>query len=451
MNIIIAGCGRVGYTLADQLSREGNEITVIDTNYKALESVTSECDVIGYEGDCTSFRVLKKIDADKADLLIAATDQDEKNMLACLIARKVGKCRTIARVRSPQYSEEISYLKEELGLSMSVNPEYAAAAEMVRLIQVPSAFEVDTFAKGNVNLISFVIPEGSPGSGRAIMDIRQKLGINTLICVVQRGSKITIPGGDFVLRENDKVSVSLSLKDANTVFEAFGVKVKKIRNVLIAGGGTVGYYLASMLLKLRINVKIIEKDPERCEELSELLPGAMIINGDATDTTILNEESIENMDAVCSLTNKDEENILLSLYANRVAKAKLMTRIHRNSYEDIIMDVPVGTIISTKKITAEYITRYVRSMQNAFENDVEALYRIMDDKVEALEFKVGQRTDLAGKKLKNLSIIPNTLISAIFRHGQVIRPGGNDEIMAGDSVVVVTTKEGLGKIEDILG
>lgn len=450
MNIIVAGAGRVGYALADQLNREGHEITVIDTDLKALESVTSECDVIGYEGDCTSFRVLKKVGADMADLLIASTDQDEKNMLACLIARKVGRCRTIARVRNPQYSEEIGYLKEELGLSMSVNPEYAAASEMVRLIQVPSAFEVDTFAKGNVNLITFIIPEDSPLAGHAIMSIRQKLGTDTLICVVQRGEDITIPGGDFVLEAGDKVSVSISLKDTSTVFEAFGIKTKKIKNVLIAGGGTIAYYLASLLLKQRISVKIIEKDPARCEELSEILPNAMIINGDATDTSILTEESIENMDAVCSLMNRDEENILLSLYAGKNTNAKVMTKIHRNSYENIIKDVQVGTTISTKKITAEYITRYVRSMQNAFENNVEALYRIMDDKVEALEFKVMGVEDFAGKKLKDLSIIPNTLISAIFRNGKAIRPGGNDEIKSGDSVVVVTTKVGITDLKEIL-
>ncbi len=450
MNIIIAGCGKVGVSVADQLSREGHEITVIDTDYKTIEDATNEYDVIGYEGDCTSFRTLKQVGADESDLLIATTDQDEKNMLACLIAKKVGKCRTIARVRNPQYLEEITYLKEELGLAMSVNPEYAAAAEMVRLIQVPSAFEVDTFAKGNVNLISFIIPEGSPVAGHALMDIRQKLGVNTLVCVVKRGGEITIPGGDFILQEGDRVSVSMSLKDASTVFESFGVKVKKIKNVLIAGGGTIAYYLASALLKLRISVKIIEKDPERCEHLSELLPGAIIINGDATDTTILTEESIENMDAVCTLMNRDEENVLLSMYLNKITDAKVMTKIHRNSYENIIADVPVGTIISTKKITAEYITRYVRSMQNAFENDVDALYRIMDDKVEALEFRITTKAEFEGIKLKNLDIIPNTLICAIFRDGKVIRPGGNDEIKQGDSVVVVTSKTGITGISDII-
>ena len=450
MKIIVAGCGRVGYEIAEQLIKENNEITVIDTNYKILDEVSSECDVIGYHGDCTSFETLKTAGVEDTDLLIATTDQDEKNMLACLIAKKVGNCQTIARVRSPQYSKEIVYLKEELGLSMSINPEYAVADEMVRLIKIPSAFEVDTFYKGLINLVSFSIPENSPLNNVAIKDARAKLGSNVLICVVRRGDEITIPGGDFVLKSNDMVSLALSLADVNMVYNAFGIKTKKIKNVLIAGGGTISYYLAIKLIETGIKVKIIEKSRERCEELAELIPGAVIINGDATDKSLLEEESIDKMDAVCSIMNSDEENILLSLYISNMSDVKVMTKIHRNSYEDIAKTLPIGHVISTKKITAEYIIRYVRSMKNAFNNNVEALYRMMDDRVEALEFVVKDDKKFEGKPLKDLQIKSNTLVCSIYRKNRIIRPGGNDYIKKGDNVVVVTTNTGLNDIEDIL-
>ena len=415
MNIIIAGCGRVGHTLAEQLSNEGHQITVMDTNPNAVQSVSSACDVIGYVGDCTSFRSQLEAGIEETDLLIAATDQDEKNMLACLIGRKTGHCQTIARVRSPQYSDEIGFLKEELGLSMSVNPESAAAHEMQRLIQVPSALEVDTFAKGRVNLISLVIPDGSVLDGLKLRDYYPKVKESALICVVQRDKDIVIPDGNFVLRAGDKISVTLPLSSVNAFLNKVGIKAKRIRDVLIAGGGTISYYLADSLIKAGLNVKLIEKDEERSRELSELLPRAMIINGDATDKSLLLEESVEDMDAVCALMDSDEANILLALFIRKETEAKMMTRVHRNSYEDMVAEMPVGKIISTKKITAEYITRYVRSMQNSLGSDVETLYHMMDGRVEGLEFNVGPGSRAAGVKLKDLKIIPNILICCISR------------------------------------
>ncbi|MBR1674668.1 MAG: Trk system potassium transporter TrkA [Eubacterium sp.] len=450
MNIIIAGCGRVGHTLAEQLSNEGHQITVMDTNPGAVQSVSAACDVIGYVGDCTSFRSQLEAGIEETDLLITATDQDEKNMLACLIGRKTGHCQTIARVRSPQYSDEISFLKEELGLSMSVNPESAAAHEMQRLIQVPSALEVDTFAKGRVNLISLVIPEGSVLDGLKLRDYYSKVKESALICVVERGKEIVIPDGNFVLMSGDKISVTLPLSSVNAFLNKIGIKAKRIRDVLIAGGGTISYYLADSLIKAGLNVKLIEKNEERSRELSELLPKAMIINGDATDKSLLLEESIEDMDAVCALMDSDEANILLALFVRKETEAKMMTRVHRNSYEDMVAEMPVGKIISTKKITAEYITRYVRSMQNSLGSDVETLYHMMDGRVEGLEFNVGAGSKVAGIKLKDLRIIPNTLICCISRGRYVIIPGGNDSIEVGDSVIVVTTRKGLNDIDEII-
>lgn len=450
MNIIIAGCGRVGTELAGQLNKGKTEVTVIDTNMAKIEDVSAASDVIGYQGDCTSYHTQLDAGIEKADLMIAVTDQDEKNMLACLIARKAGKCKTIARVRNPQYSDEIKYLKEELGLSMSVNPERAAAEDMVRMLQVPSALDVDTFAKGRVNVIRLIVPEDSVLNGLVIKDIGKKIGTKALICIVERDNEVSIPGGDFMIKAGDRVSVALALAELNEFLDKAKIRAKRIRNVLIAGGGMMSYYLAKKLMSLHMSVKIIEKNPERCAELADMLPKAMIINGDATDKDLLIEESIENMDAVCALTNHDEENILLSLYVAKTSHAKQVTRIHRNSYEDMVGELPVGNVISTKKITAEYILRFVRSMQNSYGSNVESLYRLADNRAEALEFKVGSGALVTKAPIKDLGIIPNTLICSIIRNGTVIRPEGKDQICAGDSVVVVTTNTELNGIDEII-
>ena len=450
MNILIAGCGQVGRSLAQQLYREGHEVTVMDTDYSVVEAATAANDVIGYQGDCTSLTAQIDAGIKDMDILIAATDQDEKNMLACLIAKKAGNCQTIARVRDPQYLEEMFFLKEELGLSMSINPERVAADDLVRLIQIPSAVEVDTFAKGKVSLIKLVIPEGSVLDGLQLKAFSSKAGTEALICVVERGKEAIIPDGNFRLQAGDSISVTLSLADLSGLLMKIGIKAKKIKNVMIAGGGMISYYLAKRLIELKISVKIIEKDSKRCDELAELLPKAMIIHGDATDKTLLQEESIEEMDAVCALMGQDEANILLSLYVDKICQAKKMIKIHRDSYEDMVSELPVGTIISTKKITAEYITRFVRSMQNSVGSDVEALYRLMDGRVEALEFNVGPDAKVTWASLKDLKIRNNTLICCINRKGKIIRPAGNDRMEAGDSVVVVTTEHGVNGIDDIL-
>ncbi len=451
MNIIIAGCGKVGLTLAERLSASNHEVSVMDIKYDALTNVTNTADVMGFQGDCTSITTQKEAGIKKADLLIAVTGDDEKNMLACLIARKTGRCHTIARIRSPQYTDEIRYLRDELGLSMSINPEMVAADEIMRLIQIPSALEVDTFAKGKLRLIGIEIPENSVLDNLAIKDFSNKVGTNALVCVTEHEGTLQIPNGEVVLHSGDKISVTLSMSEVRKFLNNIGIKAKKIKNVMIAGGGTIGYYVAKKLLDMRINVKIIERDLARCEELSELLPKAMIIHGDATEKRTLIQESVEEMDAVCALMHQDEANILLSLYLNKLdASIKTITKVQRNSYEDLVMELPVGSIISTKSVTADYIARYVRSMQNATGSEVESLYRIMDGRVEALELSVGKDFSYAGVELKDLKIKDNILICSITRKGSIIRPGGRDKLEVGDKVVVVTINKDINSIRDIV-
>jgi len=451
MNIIIAGCGGVGSTLAEQLTAEGHEITIIDQESKNIQAVTAQYDVMGVQGNSTSYVTQMEAGIDKADLLIAVTNHDEVNMLTCLIAKKAGNCQTIARVRSPQYFTEIDYIRDELGLSMAVNPEFAAAQEISRLIQIPSAMEVDTFAKGRVNLVKIRIPEGSALDQLMLADFSSKIGTDALVCIVEREKEVYIPGGDFVLQAGDKIYVTMQIAALNDFLNKIGIKEKPIRKVMIAGGGTLGYYLGKILTEARIQVKIIEQNEKRCARLSELIPKAMIIHGNATDKQLMIEEDIETTDAVVAATNFDEENLLLALYANKVSTAKMITRINRLSFEDVLGDLPIGSAVTPKDITAEYIIRYVRSMQNSYGSNVETLYRMVDNRVEALEFNVDSEAKVTRATLGELKIKKNTLICCIHRNKKIIRPAGHDRIQPGDSVVVVTTNRGLNGIDEILG
>lgn len=455
MKVIIAGCGKVGYTLAEQLSEEGHDITVIDTKDSKLETASTNLDIIGVSGNATSYRIQQEAGVEDADLMIAVTDRDEINLLACLIAKKAGNCQTIARVRNPEYYKEMEFLKEELGLSMVINPELAAAAEISRLIQVPSAMEIDTFAKGKVNLVKFEVPLNAVWDGMKISEISSRFPGGLLICIIERKDsngeeKVIIPDGNTYLAGGDKISVIVPPEQMNSLFAKLGISHKIIKNVMIAGGSTISYYLAEALIRSRIKVKILELKHQRCEELSELLPHAMIIEGDAASETLLNEEGIRNMDAFISLTNLDEENIMLSLYANKVSKAKLITKINRIAFEGVINEIPIGSIISPKNLTAEYIIRYVRSMQNSMGSNVEAVYKMVHNQVEALEFYVKENSKVTDIALADLKLRENLLICAIVRNGKRITPTGQDKIQKGDSVIVVTTDIGLNDIQEIM-
>lgn len=450
MKIVIAGCGGVGGTIAEQLVQEGHAVTVIERDNKVLQNVTSRIDAMGIQGNCTSIAVQDEAGVKNADLLIAVTNHDEVNMLTCLIARKIGRCQTIARVRSPQYFNEIGYIRDELGLSMAVNPEYAAAQEMARLIQIPSALEVDSFAKGHVNMIKVEIPEGSILDQMKIMDFRSKVGDDALVCIVEHDQEVYIPNGSSVLHAGDKISVTMPIYAMNAFLTKIGIKAKSMKRVMIAGGGKLGYYLAHILLDARIQVKIVERSEERCVELSDLLPKAMIIHGEATDKQLLLEEDVESMDSVVAATDQDEENLLMALYAHKVTDAKVITRINRLSIGEVIGDLSVGSVVTPMNITAGYIIRYVRSMQNSYGSNVETLYRLAENKVEALEFIVGENAKVTKATLADLNIRKDVLVCCISRHKKVIRPGGQDQIQAGDSVIVVTTRPGLNGIDEIL-
>lgn len=450
MNIIIVGCGKVGQTLAQQLNEEENNITVMDLDASKVNEVVNRFDVMGVVGNGATHLKQQEAGIKNADLLIAVTGSDELNLLCCLIAKKAGNCHTIARVRNPEYSSEAPYLKEELGLAMVINPEAAAAAEIDRVLRFPSAIKIDTFARGRVELLKFKLPEGSPLAGCAVKEIVSKFHCDVLVCTVERGDEAFIANGDFVFGEKDIISIIASPRNANDFFRKIKYKINSVKDAMIVGGGEITYYLCERLHRAGIPAKIIEKDKKRCEELCSLWPETIVINGDAADQEILIEEGIENTDAFVALTNFDEENILLSLFAKTMNKGKLVTKINRIDFDDVIKHLDLDSTIYPKNITSDMILRYVRAMKNTIGSNVETLYSVIKGKVEAAEFIVKESSAVTDKPLSELKFKENVLVAAILRGKSVIIPRGHDTIQTGDSVVIVSHIAALHDINDIL-
>lgn len=438
MNIIIVGCGKVGEELAVRLNDEGDNITVIDIDPVKVGDLTSRLDVLGVTGNGATHLVQQEAGIRDADLLIAVTGSDELNLLCCLIAKKEGNCQTIARVRDPQYSTEAPYLKEELGLAMVINPEFQAAAEIARVLRFPSAIKIDTFAKGKVDLMKFRLPENCVLTGCSVKEIATKLKCDVLVCTVERGDEAFIPNGEFVFGEKDVISIIASPANANAFFRKIDYKINQVKDCMIAGGGDVAYYLCRILKKAGISLKLIEKDPKRCEMLCTALPEVTVICGDAADQQILLEEGLENANSFAALTNLDEENIMLSLFARVKGCKKLVTKINRIDFFDVIKQLDLDSIIYPKNITSELIVSYVRAMKNTIGSNVQTVYSIIKGKAEAAEFLIRDNSPVLGKPLMELKFKPNVLVAVILRGNRVIIPRGSDVIENNDSVIVVS-------------
>lgn len=450
MNIIVVGCGKVGSTLAGQLCKEGHDISVIDINDNVVEEFSNSYDAMGVCGNGASYSTQKLAGIEKADLLISVTGSDELNLLCCLIARKASNCKTIARVRNPIYNTEKVFLKEELGLSMIINPEYEAASEIARILRFPSAIDINMFNKGSVELLSFQINKRSMLHEIKVKDIHSKLKCDILICMIERGDEVIIPNGESIIQDKDIISIIAPHKKATEFFTKIGMMNNPVKNSMLIGGADISYYLAKRLLRYGINVTIIDKDRKRCEELSELIPEAMIIHGDGTDKELLMEEGITEIESFASLTGIDEQNVLLSLYAHSKTKGKIITKVNRIAFDEVIDNLELGTIIYPKYITLQYILQYVRAMNNSIGSNVETLYKIKKDKAEALEFHVNEGSKLIGIPLQELDLKDNLIICYINRKGKIITPKGQDCIKKGDRVIVVTTNMGLHDLSDIL-
>ncbi len=450
MKIVVVGDGKVGFALTQQLSQEGHDLTVIERDAAVLERTMEQLDVMGVSGNGASLEVQRSAGVMNNDLLIAVTSADEINLLCCILARKLGCPQTIARVRNPEYAQQVRFLQKELGLSMTINPERATAHAVFRVLQFPSFLKLDAFASGRVELVELRVRKGEKLDGIPLKELYEIAKVRVLVCSVDRGGEIVIPGGNFTLRADDTIAVTAATKDLAQLIKNLGISTQKIHNVMIIGGSRIALYLAQELIDSRINVKIIERDAARCRMLSESLPKAIVIHGDGGQQNLLEMESIQSMDAVVTLTGVDEENLVISMYADYVGVPKTVTKINRMELSAVFKDRGAGSLISPKQLTASEIARYVRALGNKTGGSMITLHGIMGGKAEAMEFLADKGTLYLSTPLSKLNLKPNLLITCINRSGRIIIPRGSDTIEAGDTVVVVAAAgDVLGELNDI--
>jgi len=451
VKIVVVGGGKIGTALIEQLAKENHQVTLIDVSRRVVTEVTNRFDVMGVCGNGATVDVQNEAGIETADLMVACTNSDELNMLSCLIAKKLGAKYTIARVRNPEYNSQVQLIREELGISMAINPELVTADEIYRTLRFPAAIDIDTFSNPHAELVGFKVKEGSMLHGLALKELPKKIGARVLVCVAQRGEEVIIPTGDFIIQSGDILRIAASRKNVMDFFDKLGALKREAHNVMIIGGSRIAFYLARMLISVGVHVKIIENDPQRCEELCDMLPKAMIICGDGADQDVLGEEGIANTDAVVTLTGSDEENIIIAMYVMTQGVQKVTAKVSRPSLAGIIGATGIESAVSPRDITANLIVQYVRSLQNSFGSGVETLHTIAGGKVEAIEFVVRNPIpEIIGIPLAKLKIREQILIACITRGNDIITPGGNTVIMQGDSVIVITTNTGLDDLTDIL-
>lgn len=451
MNVVIIGNGKVGSNLSSALVSEGHDVTVVDSNAQRLTKIQNALDVMCIEGNGATAETQLEASVDKAGILIAATPYDELNILCCLIAKRLGAKKTVSRVRTPEYFRQMDLIREDLGLSMVINPELATADEIARVLIFPSAAKVEVFGKGKLELVEYRLPQNASVNGLSLQELYKKVKTKFLICVVQRNEEIYIPSGDFVLHAGDRIHVAASHKNVERFFRSSGFMKEKIKSVMIVGGGCACYYLAKQLLHMGMKVKIIEKEKDRSMEMAKLLPKAIVIHGDGTDQDLLIEEGVLHVDAFVALTGIDEENIILSLFAGDATKAKVVTKINRDNYITLASRLGLDCVISPKYLTTSNVLSYVRSLTNAAGSEIESLYHIVGNQAEAIEFRVREMIPgLVGIPLYAVHLKKDILICAIIRKREIIIPDGNATIEPGDLIVIVSKDYHFSQIKDIL-
>ena len=451
MNIIIAGDGKVGTMLTRQLSTEGHDITVIDSNSAVLQQSVERYDVICVHGNCASMAVLQQAGVKEADLLIAATSADEVNLLCCTTAHALNpKLHTIARIRNPEYTEQIYRMRNVFGLSMVINPENQAATEIERLLKYPGFLRRDTFAKGKTEIVELRVDAGSKLCNVRLMDLRSIVKCQVLVCAVLREGSASAPRGDFVLREGDRIFVTALSQNLTTLLKNLGILTRRVRDVTICGGGRISYYLASRLKKSGISVRIIEKDYDRCRELSELLPEADIIHGNVREQDLLESEGVAGSDALVALTGLDELNMIVSLYGTSRNVPQVITKLSHTGNSSVIGNLSLGSVICPRALVCSNIVRYVRAMENQT-GAAMSVHTIADGQVEALEFLVDEHTHNCGKPLKELKLKPDVLLVSISHGANTEIPNGDSVFQKGDIVVVVdsNSNEIIRQLNDI--
>ncbi len=450
MNIIIAGAGRVGADLAKQLSAEGYNITLIDSDPRVLSTSQERFDVMAVHGNCASMDTLLQAGVQEADLLIASTGADEINLLCCTTAHSIHpNLHTIARIRNPEYTEQIYAMRDVFGLSLTVNPEKQAAVEIQRLLKYPGFLRRDTFAKGRAEIVELRIDENSKLCNKTLIEMSGIVKCKVLVCTVLRGGNAVAPGGNFVLKEGDRIFVTAPTENLSIMLKNLGIIARRARRVILCGGDSVSYYLADMLAKDGISVQLIEQDPVRCQELAEDLPEVCVVQGDAADHNLLESEGIASCDALVTLTGQDELNMIISLYGNSQKVPQVITKLGHSANRNIIDTLNLGSVVCPKDLVASNIVRYVRAMQNQTGAAI-SVHSIADGQVEAMEFLVDENTKGCGTPLKHLKPKANVLIASIT-HGSVTEiPNGDSVFHAGDIVVVATTDRGsIRQLNDI--
>ncbi len=452
MNIIVAGCGKIGKAIVATLCSEGHDVTVMDKNPEIISEITNIYDVIGVCGNSADCETLEEASVESAELFICVTGSDEMNMLSCFLAKKMGASHTVARIRNPEYNDRsLSFMRQQLDLSMSINPELLAAQELYNILKLPSAFKVEYFSRRNLEMIEVKLKGDSPLCGKKLSKLREKQNVEFLIGAVMRGGKVIIPDGSFELQAGDEISIAAAPADMQKLLKGLGILKKQARSVMILGGSKTAYYLAKMLLASGNEVKIIEKDIARCEQLSEVLPKAVFINGDGSQQELLLEEGLRSLDAFVALTGMDEENILISIFASNQNVPKVISKVNRDEMMKMAENLGLDCLVSTKSITSDIILRYTRALNNSLGSSIETLYKIMDGKVEALEFKVHPDSKLLSIPIKDLKIKPGILIAGIIRAGKkTIIPKGDDMVMQGDRVIILSAEYRISRLSDIL-
>ncbi|MBQ9965068.1 MAG: Trk system potassium transporter TrkA [Clostridia bacterium] len=451
MKIIVVGCGKIGVTVIQSLIAEGHDLVAIDENAETLNQLTNIYDLMSLCGNGADSDILEEAGIRKADLFIAATGSDNTNMLSCFLAKRLGAAHTIARIRNPEYNDNsLNFLKQELGLSMSINPELLAAQEMYKILKLPSAVKVESFSRRRFEMIELHLKEGSPLHGVRLCELREKYKAKFLVCVVQRGEDVYIPDGNFMLQAGDKIGLTAQLTEIHKLLREMGLLQKQARNVMILGGGRMSYYLSKLLIAGGSSVTVIERDLALCQELCAALPKATIVHGDGAQQETLLEEDLRSKDAFVALTGMDEENILISIFAASQNVPKVIAKVNRDELSALAEKIGMDCIVSPQKVISDVVVRYARALQNSMGSKVETLYQLMDGNAEALEFLVSSEFPKLGVPLREMKLKPHTLVAGILRDRTSIIPDGNDVIMAGDRVVVVAAERRLQDLADIL-
>lgn len=453
MRIVVVGLGKVGRALAAQLAAEGHDIVGIDQNAEIIDNIVNIYDVRGVAGNGGCYDVQKEAFEDGADLLIATTSSDEINILSCLVAKKIGTRHTIARIRNPEYEKQLRFMREELGLSMVINPEKATSREIARVLRFPSAIKREQFCRQRFELVEYRVGPDNPLVGMPLADLYRNIRVKILVCAVARGQETIIPSGSFELQAGDKIYLTASPSDLEAFFRKLHLFKERANNIMIVGAGRMTYYLVKELQDVQKRVTVIDNNLKRCQDMSEKFPGVLVIHGDGADSELLSEERITEMDAFVALTGMDESNIILAMYASQFNSCKVVAKINRPSFADLATaNNLVDSVVSTASVTSEAITRYVRAMQNSIYSDnIKTLHRLVGGRVEALEFNVGPSLPFIGKPLKDVQLKDGLLIVGIVRrNGQTVIPSGDDTLSEGDDVVVVTTDTTLHALRDIV-